>query len=63
MKKEGVAALAHKNRGRKPNHAVPQEVRSLVVSLAAGPFQEASCQHMSELLAEFHNISLSPKNY
>lgn len=27
MKQEGVAFLAHKNRGRKPKHAIPQEVR------------------------------------
>ncbi|WP_207666922.1 helix-turn-helix domain-containing protein [Desulfofundulus salinus] len=26
MQKEGVAFLAHKNRGRKPGHAVPKSV-------------------------------------
>ncbi|KYH31067.1 helix-turn-helix domain-containing protein [Neomoorella mulderi] len=41
MKNEGVAALAHKNRGRKPKHAVPQEVRELIISLALGLFRDA----------------------
>ncbi|MBC7344941.1 MAG: hypothetical protein H5U03_05925 [Clostridia bacterium] len=35
MKKEGIAFLAHKNRGRKPKHAISDELRNQVISLAA----------------------------
>jgi len=59
--KEGVAALAHKNRGRKPAHAVPQHVRDRVIELSQGLYHDASCQQMSELLAEHEGIVLSAK--
>ncbi|MCR4403679.1 MAG: helix-turn-helix domain-containing protein, partial [Firmicutes bacterium] len=51
---QGVAFLAHKNRGRKPKHAIPQEVRDTVIALALDPnkYKDASCQQMSELLAQ-----------
>ena len=34
MKTEGVAGLAHKNRGRIPKHAVPKETKEKVAMLA-----------------------------
>ena len=61
VKKEGLAALAHKNRGRKPRHAISDEVRSAVATLALTLYQGASLEHMSELLAAHHQITLSPK--
>lgn len=61
MKQQGVAFLAHKNRGRKPKHAVPEEVSSRVVTLAQHEFQGASCVHMAELLAQYEGINLSPR--
>lgn len=61
MKAEGVAGLAHKNRGRIPKHAVPKDIREKVVMLAQGPLRDASCQQVAELLEEFHNITLSAK--
>lgn len=59
--KEGIAALAHKNRGRKPSHAITDEVRSSVTSLALTTYQGASLEHMAELLAAHHQIVISPK--
>ena len=37
-RKEGVAAIAHGNRCRRPVHALGEEVRQLVVTLAQGPY-------------------------
>lgn len=59
--KEGIAALAHKNRGRKPKHAVPQEVREQLIALATSDYKGASHEQMSELLKEHNGITLSPK--
>lgn len=61
MKVNGAAALAHKNRGRKPKHAVSGQVRDLVIHLALTDLAGASCEHMAELLALKHGISLSPR--
>lgn len=61
MEAEGVAGLAHKNRGRTPKHAVPKETREKVVLLARGPLRDAGCQQVAELLEEFYGITLSAK--
>ncbi|HHY92975.1 MAG TPA: ISNCY family transposase, partial [Firmicutes bacterium] len=61
MRVEGVAGLAHKNRGRTPKHAVPKETKEKVVMLARGPLRDASCQQVAELLEEFYGITLSAK--
>ncbi|WP_324718039.1 ISNCY family transposase [Carboxydochorda subterranea] len=57
----GAAILAHKNRGRRPSHAVPDAVRQTVLGLALDVYRDASCQHMAELLAEYHQVHLSAK--
>lgn len=61
MKQQGVAFLAHKNRGRKPKHAVPEEVCDRVVALAQYEYHGASCTHMADLLAQYEGIKLSPR--
>ena len=60
----GEAFLAHKNRGKTPKHAIGKKVRDLVVSLAldARKFKDASCEHMAELLAEYHGIAISSRS-
>ncbi|HSW09777.1 MAG TPA: ISNCY family transposase [Bacillota bacterium] len=60
--KEGMAALAHGNRGRKPAHAVPVVVQEQVVSLINDPLKGATCQHVSELLAERYGLELSARS-
>lgn len=58
---EGPAFLVHKNRGRKPAHAVADQVRHQVVELALDIYRDASCQHMAELIEERQGIHLSAK--
>lgn len=62
MKQEGVAFLAHKNRGRKPKHAIPPDIREKVISLYLDQLKDASCEHMSELLTELFGIKLSARS-
>ena len=38
-RKEGVAALAHGNRGQPPAHRISEDTRNRVVELARGPYQ------------------------
>ncbi len=61
LKQHGPAALAHKNRGRTPRHALPPVVRQRIVQLAQTAFRGASCQHMAELLAQ-EGIQVSAKS-
>ena len=61
VRRHGPAALPHKNRGRKPKHALPETTRRLIVELAGGPYRNASCPHISELLAQGHDILVSPR--
>lgn len=58
---EGLAALAHGNRGRKPAHALSDATRSLIIKMAMGLYKGTSCQHMSELLKEQHGVNASAK--
>lgn len=39
MQQEGTAFLAHKNRGRKPSHAIAPEIRELIVNRAQDLYQ------------------------
>jgi transposase len=49
-RKEGPAALAHGNRGRKPAHAIPVETRKRVVELTKSKYVDYNHQHLSEEL-------------
>lgn len=62
MKKEGLAALLHKNRGRKPKHAISDDIRQKVTSLATSEYRGASCQHMSELFEQYQGINISSRS-
>ncbi len=48
--KEGPAALAHGNRGRKPKHAISEETKARVVELAQSKYADYNHQHLSEKL-------------
>lgn len=61
IKTEGIGALAHKNRGKKPKHAVAESVRQEVIAMALNEYRGASYAHASELLAEHKKIQLSAK--
>ena len=57
-RKEGVAALAHGNRGRRPGNAVEEETRAEVVALARTRYAGTNHTHLTELLAEREGILL-----
>src|SRR2546425_3225162 len=57
--KEGPAALAHRNRGRKPAHSISEAVRAQVVDLARTKYQGCNQQHLRDLLQEREGITLS----
>ncbi len=58
-RKEGAAALAHGNRGCKPEHAIPEAVQAQVRELAQGRYREVNHCHLTELLAEREGIIVS----
>ena len=56
---EGVAALAHGNRGRAPVHRTAEQTRERVVELAQGPYKGLNHYHLQEMLAEREELVLS----
>ena len=58
-RKEGAAALAHGNRGRKPHHALDSNLMKQVLELAQTIYAGCNNQHFTELLAEREGIALS----
>jgi transposase len=58
-RKEGVAAVAHGNRGRKPVHTIREDVRKQVIALASTTYQGCTQQHLRDLLEEREGITLS----
>jgi transposase len=58
-RKEGAAALAHGNRGRRSAHATPREVVEQVVLLAQTTYAGCNQQHLRDLLEERDGLVLS----
>ena len=58
-RQEGIAAIAHGNRGRPPVHRVPEDTRKRVSVLAQGPYRGLNHYHLQELLAEREELTLS----
>jgi transposase len=58
-RKEGAAALAHGNRGRKPHNALDESLKKWVSELAQSTYAGCNNQHFTELLAEWEGIILS----
>jgi transposase len=61
MKKNGIAFLAHKNRGRKPKRALSREVRDQIIDLITTKYHDSSCIHVVELLSKYQGITVSPR--
>ena len=57
--KEGAAALAHGNRGRRPRNAVSDAEAAAVVQLASTTYGGANQTHLAELLRDREGIDLS----
>lgn len=58
-RKEGAAALAHGNRGRRPSHALEDTFKDRVLALFRSTYTGCNTQHFSELLTEREGITLS----
>jgi transposase len=58
-RKEGVAALAHGNRGKKPYHALDESVKIKVMELANTRYAGFNFSHFTELLEEREGTKLS----
>jgi len=58
-RKEGAAALAHGNRGRKPPNILGEGLREQVLELIRSTYAGCNTQHFTELLAEREDIALS----
>jgi transposase len=56
--KEGAAALAHGNRGRRPTNAIDAAVGEQVAELARTRYAGCNQQHLTDLLAEREGIIL-----
>lgn len=61
FKEHGADALVHKNIGRPPAHAVPEDIRKQIVDLKASPlFEKANFSHFREILnRDKFNIQIS----
>ena len=58
-RKEGPAAVAHGNRGRKPATTTCPRTQQKVMELAEGPYAGLNHTHLTELLAEREDVHLS----
>lgn len=56
---EGPSFIIHKNRGRKPKHAIPDETESQIIELKQTKYKEANFKHFQELLEEHEDIKVS----
>ena len=57
-RREGVASLAHGNRGRRPWHAIDPALAERVVELARTRYAGLNHSHLADLLAEREGITL-----
>ncbi len=58
-RKDGAAAVAHGNRGRRPSNATPETMTAAVVALARTRYLGVNHTHLSELLREREDIDIS----
>lgn len=57
-RREGPASLVHGNRGRRPWHALPEDLSERVVDLVRDRYAGANHAHLADLLAEREGIAL-----
>jgi transposase len=60
--KEGEEGVIHGNRGRKPEHALSDEIRSLVARLHEEKYSDSNFCHCADLLREHEGVNLSPSS-
>ncbi|SHF39063.1 Transposase [Caldanaerobius fijiensis DSM 17918] len=59
VKEQGESFVIHKNRGRKPANAIPEDVVRRVIDLKQNKYQDANFSHFRDLLEEREGIILS----
>src|SRR5665648_393735 len=59
VKKEGEVFVIHKNRGRKPKHTIPGEIREEIVFLVRNKYKGVNYTHLAELLREREGMTIS----
>jgi transposase len=59
VSEHGPAFVIHKNRGRKPEHALSDDMKKQIVELKQSKYQEANFCHFQELLEEHEGINFS----
>ncbi|WP_245001147.1 helix-turn-helix domain-containing protein [Caldalkalibacillus thermarum] len=58
---EGESGVIHKNKGRKPAHALDDEVRQRILELHQSErYKNCNDVHFAELLAKYEGIEVSP---
>ena len=62
VREQGPEYLIHGNRGRTPSNAINHATKETILVLATEDFRETSCEHMSELLKEHKDITVSGKS-
>src|SRR3990172_5827970 len=62
FREEGPGALAHGNRGRKPAHAISDDVREGVLRLATSLYHDYNHSHLQEELVSRHDVRLSRRS-
>jgi transposase len=60
--REGEEGLIHGNRGHKPKHALPEELKNKVLSLYEEKYYDSNFCHCADLLGEHEKIRLSPSS-
>ncbi len=58
-RRDGPAAVAHGNRGRRPANAYPEELKARLLELAQGRYQGINHCHLTELLREREGLIVS----
>lgn len=59
---EGPQGMVHKNRGRKPSHALSDETKEQVANLYQEFYNKCNNTHYSELLEERESLKISPSS-
>ena len=59
-KEKGKAFFVHGNKGKKPGHALKNEIKQNIIDLYRTKYEDANFVHYSELLEEHENIKSSP---
>lgn len=59
-KQDGKAYFIHGNHGRKPVHAIDENIKQLIIDLYRTKYIDANITHFSELLIKHESITASP---